>query len=383
MNIAEHNGIFHKQISLFEAVALILSGTIGAGILSIPYAVAKSGLLIGIIYIIGLGILMISLNTMLGFIAVNTAHQYQLPGLAKVYLGKYAGYIMSAISYLMFFSVLVVFIIGEGNALSALFGGSEFYWSIIFFLFASIFTIFGLRTVKVAELFLMFGILFVVVILSFIAWPQTELAHYSGVNLQFLALPYGVILFAFYGAASIPEAYSLLKNRETDFKRAIRIAGAIVILVYLLFTLLALGVTGEGTTEIATIGLGAKLGRSVNIFGNIFAALIMGTSFLMSGISLRDSLSWDYSVKPWLATTAVCVLPISIFLLGMREFIGLIDIIGGVFVSAELLMIILIYFKVRKKIGLKGKRMMVSLWLISLFIVALAIGTIYSIIKII
>ncbi len=135
MNIAEHKGIFRKQISLFEAVALILSGTIGAGILGIPYAVAKSGLLIGVIYIIGLGLLMIGLNTLLGFVAINTNHQYQLPGLAKEYLGKYAGYIISAVSYMMFFGVLVVFIIGEGSSLSALFGGSEYYWSIIFFFF--------------------------------------------------------------------------------------------------------------------------------------------------------------------------------------------------------------------------------------------------------
>lgn len=381
MNISEHNGIFHKQISLFEAVALILSGTIGAGILGIPYAVAKSGLLIGVIYIIGLGLLMIGLNTLLGFVAINTPHQHQLPGLAKEYLGKYAGYIISAISYVMFFGVLVVFIIGEGSSLSALFGGSEYYWSIAFFLFSSIFIILGIQTIKVVELFLMFLVLSVVVILSVIALPHTELTHYSYINLKNLAFPYGVILFAFYGASAIPEAYSLLKNRETTFKKAIRIAGAIVIFVYLLFTFLVIGTTGNSTTEIATIGLGVKLGRSVNIFGNIFASLIMGTSFLMSAISLRDSLSWDYRVKPWLATLSVCLIPISIFLLGMREFIGLIDVIGGVFVSAELLMIILIYFRVRKRIGLKGKGLAGSLWLVSVLIVALTIGTIYSIVK--
>lgn len=381
MNISEHNGIFRKQISLFEAVALILSGTIGAGILGIPYAVAKSGLLIGVIYIIGLGLLMIGLNALLGFVAINTSEQHQLPGLTKKYLGKYVGFVMSAISYVMFFSVLVVYIIGEGSSLSALFGGSEFFWSIAFFLFASIFIILGIRTIKVVELFLMFAVLLVVIILAIIALPHTELAQYSYVNLKNFAFPYGVILFAFHGASSIPEAYSLLKNRETSFKKAIRIAGIIVILVYLLFTFLVIGITGNSTTEIATIGLGSKLGRSVNIFGNIFASLIMGTSFLMASISLRDSLSWDYRIKPWLSTLSVCLLPISIFLLGMRQFIELIDIIGGVFVSLELFIIILIYLKIKKKIEQKGKRLIAVPLLVYILLVALTVGMIYSIVK--
>ena len=42
-------GIFHKKISLFQAVFLIVGGTIGAGVLSIPYAVSKVGLIVGIL----------------------------------------------------------------------------------------------------------------------------------------------------------------------------------------------------------------------------------------------------------------------------------------------------------------------------------------------
>ena len=87
-SIAKHNGIFRKQISLFEGVALIISGTIGAGVLSLPFAISKVGISIGIIYIVGIGILMMGLNLLLGSIAVRTKQKMQLIGFAGKYLGK-------------------------------------------------------------------------------------------------------------------------------------------------------------------------------------------------------------------------------------------------------------------------------------------------------
>ncbi|PIZ93656.1 MAG: amino acid permease, partial [Candidatus Magasanikbacteria bacterium CG_4_10_14_0_2_um_filter_41_10] len=46
-DLTMHQGIFRPRITLFEGIALMLSGTIGAGVLGLPYAVAKSGVLIG------------------------------------------------------------------------------------------------------------------------------------------------------------------------------------------------------------------------------------------------------------------------------------------------------------------------------------------------
>lgn len=40
-DMATHNGIFRRKIGLFEAVALIVTSTLGAGIFSLPYAISK------------------------------------------------------------------------------------------------------------------------------------------------------------------------------------------------------------------------------------------------------------------------------------------------------------------------------------------------------
>ena len=65
-SVVNYKGVFLKQIGLFEAVALILSATIGAGVLGIPYTVSKVGLGVGLFYIVFLGILLMTLNLLVG-----------------------------------------------------------------------------------------------------------------------------------------------------------------------------------------------------------------------------------------------------------------------------------------------------------------------------
>src|SRR5690606_32571913 len=125
------------------------------------------------------------------------------------------------------------------------------------------------------------------------------------------------------------------------------------ILVYAAFALMAVSVMGSDTTEIATIGLQQFLGKSVYIFGNIFAFLAMGTSFLITSLSFRDSLVWDFKVKDWVAIILVTLIPFLLFYFGIRSFVAVIDIIGGLFISLELFLIILIYWRAHTRGDLK------------------------------
>ncbi len=174
-------------------------------------------------------------------------------------------------------------------------------------------------------------------------------------NLQYTDLtqiffPYGVLLFAFHSSRSIPEAHSLLKDSASSLKSAIWWASIFVTFIYPIFAIVVVGVTGAGTTEIATIGLGKVLGDGVFMLGNIFAALAMGTSFLMSGVSLRDSLAWDFKIHSAFAALLVCGIPFVLFLLGMRGFIEAIELLGGVFITTEIVLMAAIGLRARKKL---------------------------------
>lgn len=343
--LAQHAGIFHRQFSLFGAIVFIVAGTVGAGVLGIPYAVSKVGIIPGILYIITLGLLMMGLNLLVGEITVRTGKPLQLVGLAREYLGPFGGWVMTLLMYSILCGVLVVYIIGEGEALSAIFGGSSFWWSIGFFVFGSFFVRKGLRTIKEVEFFLLFGLLLVVLLIAGMSFNHISLDSFRHVDLSDALLPYGVILFALHKTTTIPEAHSLLKHKDVLFKKAIIWSDFIIIALYIVFALVVVGVTGLETTEIATIGLGKQVGNGMLVLGNLFAILAMATSFMTVGVSLRDSLNWDFKMKPAFSLLLVLGFPLIIFLLGLRQFIAAIDIVGGVFVSLELLMILLIYWK--------------------------------------
>lgn len=347
MDIAQHHGIFRKQISLYEGVALITAGTIGAGVLGVPYAIAQVGILPGLALLLFIGLLMMGVNLMVGDIAMRTAGDHQLPGFAEAYLGWWGKWAMTAVIYLSFLGAILVYIIGEGETLAALFGGSPFAWSTGFFLVGSFFVALGLRTIKTVELFLSMGLLAVVLLIALRSAPHVDVRLWQTADWTKLFVPYGVLVFAYSGAASVPEAWSIMKNRERQFQKAIVIAGSIVIAVYAIFTLTVVGVTGSATTEIATIGLGKTVGPMAYILGNLFAAIAMGTVFLIVTTAMRDSLAWDFRVPRVLATVLVLGAPFCLFLLGWRGFIQTIDVVGGVFLTIEIFLILAMWMRSR------------------------------------
>lgn len=381
--LAVHQGVFRRRMSLWGGTALIVSSTVGAGVLGIPYAVAQAGIGIGLVYIFGLGVLLIGLNLLLGEVVIRTRQSFQLPGLARKYLGRWGEWLMTSIIYLTMFAVLVIYIIGEGETLASLFGGNPFVWSVVFFLIGGSLVAIGIRTIKVAEMILTLGVMLIVLLIVLASAPHIIWPHIRYTNLAHALFPYGVILFAYSGTAAIPEAYTLLKHKKKQFKKAIIIAGAISMTIYALFAVMVVGVTGADTTEIATIGLGNALGPAMFVLGNLFALFAMGTSFLVNGLALRDSLHWDYRIPPLAASLLVAGLPFLVFVLGLRQFIAAMDFVGGVFISAAMLLIILIYWRAKQKgdVPVGKYRLHHAALLAFLLVLALSFGAIYSIVK--
>jgi len=328
---------------------------------------------------------MIGLNLLIGEIAVRTKGNLQLAGLARKYLGRSGGVLMAIVKYVSSAGVLVIYIIGVGESMHVLFGSSSFQWSLIFLLVAGVFIYTGVGAIKVVDFFLSLIILAIILIIASFSFQHVELINWQYHNLSHLLFPYGIILFAFHGGPAVIEAHSILSKNNVSFKIAIVIAGIICILAYAIFSIMVLGVTGSFTTEIATIGLGQKIGSIMLWLGNIFAVLAMSTCFLTTGLSMRDSLAWDYNFKYKTASLPIILVPLIIFLLGLRQFIDAINIVGGVFVSFEMLLIILIYWQAKNKGDLNpGKYKLHHSWLLVVLLLAsLMVGTVYSILNLV
>ena len=120
----------------FWATAFTLTGTIiGAGILGLPYVFSQSGILVGIFWLIVLGIIMTFVNLCLGEVCLRTKEKHQLIGYSKKYLSKIGSRLMLFALIFGVYSALIAYLIGEGQSLSQLFTGgidSAIYFAIYF-----------------------------------------------------------------------------------------------------------------------------------------------------------------------------------------------------------------------------------------------------------
>lgn len=380
-----HQGVYKKIATVPEAIFMITGLTIGAGVLGVPYVVAQVGLFIGILYILFLGLAMLSLNLMIGEIAVRTKEPSQLPGFAGKYLGGWAKKILSITIVFTGIGALLAYIVGEGETLAIVFGGDKIIWSAVFWSIAGFFVWQGLQTAKKAEKIVSFTVIAIICGLSIYLLPKVETVNFFHSNLSKIFLPYGVILFALNATPAVVAAHALLPGSQRHFRKAVIIGTLIPIVVYILFALATVGVNGLETTEVATIGLGKKLGDGVLVIGNIFASLAMFSCFIGMGIALKQTLVWDHKVRSWLAGLFVISAPLFLFLLGIRNFVAILDIVGGLFIGIEAVLMILVCYMARKKSDLDASRYgLNNFWLLAIPVLLIfSFATVYSIIKLI
>src|SRR3989344_4169379 len=108
---------------VFQAIATLTGMIIGAGVLGIPYVVAKAGILLGIIDIVAIGLVVLSMHLFLGEVVLRTPGNHQLTGYAEIYLGKRGKALMMISALIGMYGALLAYIMGEGEALAAIFGG--------------------------------------------------------------------------------------------------------------------------------------------------------------------------------------------------------------------------------------------------------------------
>jgi amino acid permease len=344
-----HQGVYKKSVSVGDAVFMITGMTIGAGILGIPYVVAQVGLKVGIAYILVLGLVMLLLNLMLGEIAVRTNEALQIPGLVGKYLGRVPKIIINIMIVFGSFGALLAYIAGEGQALAALFGGNPVIWSVVFWSIASVATWKGLQTVKTVEKILSITVMSIIIGVSFFILKDFNVSYWSHVDIAKFFVPYGVILFALNGTPAIIEAHALLPRDQKSFKKALIIGSLIPVAIYILFAVAVVGATGLQTTQIATIGLGQKFGTGVLILSNIFAILAMSAGFIGSGIALKQNFIWDNKMNKTLAEFLIVSVPFLLFILGLREFISILSVAGGLVIGTEAIMLVFVCWQARKK----------------------------------
>jgi len=117
----------------------------------------------------------------------------------------------------------------------------------------------------------------------------------------------------------------------------------------LVFIILVFGVSGFSTSQEGISGLVGTLGNDIIRLGFIFGIITTFTSFLTLGLSLKKILWYDLNLPPKFSWFLACFFPLFLFLIGMRQFIDVIGLVGALAIGFDGLLIVFLYKAFLKK----------------------------------
>lgn len=381
---------FFSRNKLWLASATLMGTIIGAGVLGIPYVIAQSGLLFGIINLLVIGFALLVLHLCLGEISLRTKGLHQLSGYMQKYLGKWGKHLMAFSMMVGIYGAMTAYIIGEGEILSKIFSFLPIepgLWALIFFALVTVIIFIGLKATGRAEMIVTTLMILVVLAVGVFAFNQIDPIHYTNVHWQNFLLPYGVILFAFVGTAAVPELREQLAKDKKKMKKAIVLGSLIPIALYLIFTLVVIGLVGLSdfntlapNERIATVALSVYADPYLGLAANIFAAFAMFTSFIGLGLALREMYRYDFNFKKIWAFALTIIPPLVIALSGLTHFIAVIGFTGAVAGGVDGILIMLAYWKARKHGERKPEySLRIGKPITALLIIMFALGILYQI----
>ena len=221
-----------------------------------------------------------------------------------------------------------------------------------------------------------FGIIFVLMLSSGLFEPS----RLAGFDITRLFVPYGVILFACLGAIAVPEMREQLSRHPNDLRKTIIAGTCLPLILYALFGIAVVGVTGFATTEVANIGIGRMMGFVPLVLVNIFAILAMATSFIALGFGLKEMYQEDYGLPHVWAFLLTITVPVILILTGIHSFIKILGVTGALAGGLEGILLLLTYVQARRRGQRKPEyEVNVGLVPIALIILVFVVGAIITI----
>lgn len=367
--------------NFYYATATLIGAIVGVGIFNLPYVFSRAGFLVGLFFLFLLSGVALLIHLFYGEIILRTPGKHRLVGYAQIYLGGWGKALITFTSIFTSYGALLAYIIVGGKFLQTIFGGSEFVWSLLFFVFCSLAIFFGLRVVAQIEILMALFLIIMAGSISVKGWPAVKLDNFFTLDWSYFFLPYGVIFWAVTGGVAIPEMKEIFKENCRLFKKAIIWGSLLPVFIYILFVFTVVGVTGELTSVEAIKGLVQVLENHTIILGAIFGLLAVITSFLVIGLFLKKTFWYDYKVNRHLSWGLTCFIPLIAYLLHLRDFGAVIGFLGAALCGLEGIVLVLIYQKA-KKFGQRRPEYSLNLPapIIYGLILLLAIGIIYQII---
>jgi len=375
---------------------LLAATTIGAGIFSLPYLFKEAGWLTGVFYLVILSGVLISVHYLYWQILAKLKEKQRLLGLTGKYLGR-------TVFYLGFFVIiggllltLVVYLILIGNFVRLVFPGVSFAQGILVFWFlASLPLVLKLRRLVGFE-FLGTVLMAAIIVLVFgSSWQSIGSKGFPAIDLRNFFLPFGAILFSLAGWTAIEPVFEWQKKSESgtpDRHSALSILSFGTLIPAFLYVVFATGILGSAreVTPDTISGLTNWPLWQVAIMGWL-GIIAIWTSYAPIAVEIKNSLEKDLRwpacvaeatsarLRPaGLSLYIVLFLPLILIALGLRNFLSIIGLAGGVFLGLQYLLIILVGKKV---LDLSRRKNFLLNMLAALFVLGAIFEIYYSLIR--
>ncbi|MFY9463031.1 MAG: aromatic amino acid transport family protein [Candidatus Sungiibacteriota bacterium] len=317
---------------LLKAILTLAGMIIGAGMFAIPFAFAQTGFWLGAAELGILSLVVLGLHLLYADIVLATPHFHRMPGYARLYLGRGASALSWASSLfgiggalLAYLAVGTVFL----QMITARAGGAPSLWWVMGLAGAiAAITFFPLKKeAAINGVLTIFEIAFIIALPLFLA-RFVSVPHLSGMRMEHIFLPFGVLLFALSGGSVIPDVITVLGRNRKKARAAIIIGSLIPALLYFFFAYAVVGVTGLATSEEAIAGLRSALGGNIAWWASIAGFLAVFTSYVALSANFQAMLRLDMGMPRRAAWFAASAVPILLYFAGFQNFIAIISVVG-------------------------------------------------------
>ena len=336
----------------WEALGVFGGMIIGSGMFVLPYAVSVSGLWASLIAACLALFAVMSIHLAYGEIVVNTEERHRLPGYAKNYLGRFAGNLNKTGQIIFFNATLLIYAVLGGVFLSTIFGGLLFWWTLIFLIASALILFFeNIEGIGFLNFLLTIPMIAAILFIALLAFGKGGIANIPLYGSDpFFA--FGFFVFALTGLSVIPDAYDIFIFRNVDgkktLKKVIALGTVVPLILYSIFIIAALMAVDGFISEDAISSLEGVLGRSAVLLGAVVGFLAVFASFLVLAYDLRQIYRLDVGIPKIWAWILSAAIPLALFLLGLKDFINIISIVGGIFIALDGFFVIFILRKIRQ-----------------------------------
>ncbi len=151
-------------------------------------------------------------------------------------------------------------------------------------------------------------------------------------------------------------------------------------IVYFLFVLALIGLSGDNVSQDSISGLGVNLPFWILSLLGTLGIISIWSTYIVISRDIERGLEYDFHLSKPLANIFVIFLPIFLYLAGFQNFLNLVIFIGGIFIGLEGILIVLIWSQSLKKSAPISILKNVNPIIIYPWLLIFVIGIIYEII---